>query len=450
MTSKYLCFAAFAMALLACEPASAYRYADYSAGRSFFSDGQQWTFRRADASGVESAYSINARVVGDTVISSYMDYYGDVVRVDQPCKAISVTTDEPGVPERRYAAYEWDAEVYVHSAKTSDFVQMLGFNKRENVKILYCGEKWSIDRVDYVNPHGRLLKRYACSGVGLGKSSKWIYRVGADTLWLNSNKWAAPGYLRMVNYYDPKDDATYLPQDFVAAVAVPDNKHYADGKQWVNLSAYDEKRGNEPRQVVMTVTGSEEADHIACKRVEYAIDGEASGHASTVCSIGDVMYERGYMDILSPRYDFSLKPGDMALEGVPESEVVGIDRLSVGGIDRKRIIFKGEKTDSPWKYWVEGIGGNGFNDCLPWEEIEDLMDMPEQYIPGTFVKCIEGGKTAFEQKDFSEGRSAIEQISVDGNLLIDANTPAYTLDGRRAAGLAPGRIVIIKGRKYLL
>lgn len=451
MASRILSATALAAILTLQLSAAEYHYDDYSAGRSFFTDGQEWIFSRADRNGTQSAYSVKATVTGDTVISSYMDYMGDIVRVDQPCKSIRVTTDEPGAKPQHFAAYEWDAEVYVYSDMAKDFVMLLNFNKPENIKILYNGEKWNTDRVDYVAPHGRLLKRYACSGVGTDKSSRWIYRVGADRVWLSDSKWSNPGSLTLVSYHDPKDDATYLPEDFDADTFVADNKFYTDGKEWIYLSAYHESKGNPDVPVHAKVSADQEADHVNCKRIDYFIEGNDSEYSSTVCSAGNVMYERGYMDMLVPRFDFNLTPGDRAVDREAMSEVVGVDYVSVNDINRKRIIFKGESKDSAWKYWVEGIGGNAGNDALPREEMED---MPEAYVPGTFVRCIEDGRTVFEQSDFNKDRSGIEVVGTDDAPGI-LNGNAFTLDGLRStgitsSGISGGRIVVIAGQKYLL
>ena len=446
MASRIFSVFSLAVGLTLQLSAATYHYDDYSAGRSFFSDGQEWIFSRFDQNGTETAHSLKATVTGDTVISSYMDYYGETVRVDQPCKAIRLTSDEPGSTPQTFAAYEWDAEIYVYSDVAKDFVMLLNFNKPENIKILYNGEKWSTDRVDYVAPHGQLLKRYVCSGVGTDKSARWIYRVGADRIWLSTSKWSNPGSLRLVAYHDPGNDATYLPEDFNAPTFVADNKFYPDGREWIYRSGYHESKGNPEVLIHAKVSADQEAEHINCKRIDYFAEGKDSEYSSTVCSAGGVMYERGYMNMLVPRFDFNLVPGDRAVAREPMSEVTGVDYVSVSDISRKRIIFKGESTDSAWKYWVEGIGGNAGNDALPREEMED---MPDAYIPGTFVRCIEDGRTVFEQEDFSKGRSGIETVNDDYASDIN-DSESFTLDGLHAAGMSRGRIIVIRGKKYLL
>ena len=95
---------------------------------------------------------------------------------------------------------------------------------------------------------------------------------------------------------------------------------------------------------------------------------------------------------------------------------------------------------------MEGIGGNAGNDALPREEMED---MPDAYIPGTFVRCIEDGRTVFEQEDFSKGRSGIETVNDDYASDIN-DSESFTLDGLHAAGMSRGRIIVIRGKKYLL
>lgn len=447
MIPRFTIYLFFAILFMASFSVSGYRYDDYSEGRFFFSDGQEWIFRRLDSNNVESPYRIKARVVGDTTISSYMDYYGEVVRVDQPCKIIRVISDAPDVPERRFAAYEWDAEIYVYSEEARDFVQMLIFNKSENVKFLNSGEKWNTDRVDYVSPHGRLLKRYSCSGVGIDKASKWIYRVGADCLWLNSSKWVDSGSLRLVSYYDPKDNVTYYPEDFEVESFTPDNKFYNDGKEWIYHSGYYEQRGNSDVFVHMVVDGDEEIEHMQCKRISYFLEGSEVGHTTTACSADGIMYERGYMNILTPRFNFNVVPGDIININDPASEVIGVDYVEVLNNHYKRIIFKGESSDSEWKYWVEGIGGNGTNDGLPYEEMENLSDI---YIPGTFVKCIENGEVIFEQNDFCMGRSSIDSLPADYESNFEERIKIYTLEGVQTKNLAPGRIIVRQGNKYLL
>ena len=83
-----------------------------------------------------------------------------------------------------------------------------------------------------------------------------------------------------------------------------------------------------------------------------------------------------------------------------------------------------------------------------------MEDMPEVYIPGTFVRCIEGGRTVFEQPDFNKDRSGIDAVGTDDAPGI-LNGKAFTLDGLRSTGITGngihgGRIVVIAGQKYLL
>lgn len=422
---------------------AAFEYVNYSEGRRFFADGQQWTFIRHREDENHPPVEVRARVEGDTAISTYMDYYGDIVQIVQPCKKIIVTHANDPQTEKRYAAYEWDAEVYVHSEKVNDFVQMLGFCRKENVKFLFCGEKWNAEHVDYTAPHGEPLKRCVCRSMVAEKSYVSLYKAGADRVWLSGSKWTEGGMLELAEYHAP-DGTLYSPADFEAPLFVPDNAMYPEGKEWVYASRYHETHGNPDRLVHMRVEDDETLDHVACKRAVYSLDGGEAGHASAVCSHDGVMYERGYMGLLNPRFDFNIVAGDLAKAGLADSRVTGIDISERDGVKRRRINFAGESnTDSEWKYWVEGIGGNAGNDMLPWSEMEDF---PEIYMPGTFSVCNEMGFETYSLADFSAGRSDVGEMFAhaganEGNI--------YTLDGLKAH-LAPGRLVVCGGRKLLL
>lgn len=421
---------------------SAYRYDDYSAGRSFFSDGQEWVFIRNSSDGGEG-FRIKATVTGDTVISSYMDYYGQTVRVDQPCKAISVVSDDPSRARRSFAAYEWDAEIYVYSDNAREFVMMAAFNRPENVKFLDCGEKWSVGRVDYVAPKGRMLKRYTCSAVAGDRSSVWVYRAGADRVWINESKWDEGGSLSLVSYSDPADGSVWTPEDYMADTCVPDNRFYSEGKEWIYKSAAAERRGDPDKLVHMEVGEEMLSEHMPCRMAAYHAEGEPVGHESTVCSLGDVMYERGYMGMLVPRFDFGIGQGERADSGDLSSEVAGIDYIEINGVSRKRILFKGENSASVWNYWVEGIGAPSGDGLL---RRDDFDDMPDVYVPGSFVRCVEGGHTVFEAADFSVGRSSVGELNEDSP---HQEKEMYTAGGMRCSGATTGSIVICRGKKYV-
>lgn len=186
----------------------------------------------------------------------------------------------------------------------------------------------------------------------------------------------------------------------------------------------------------MVVDGDEEIEHMQCKRISYFLEGSEVGHTTTACSADGIMYERGYMNILTPRFNFNVVPGDIININDPASEVIGVDYVEVLNNHYKRIIFKGESSDSEWKYWVEGIGGNGTNDGLPYEEMENLSDI---YIPGTFVKCIENGEVIFEQNDFCMGRSSIDSLPADYESNFEERIKIYTLEGVQTKNLAAGQ-----------
>lgn len=424
--------------------AQGYRYDDYSQGRSFFSDGQEWKFTRHTADGIASDYAMTAKVLGDTAVSYYMDYYGEVVRVDQPSKIIRVVSEDPSVSEKRYAAYEWDAEIYVYSDKAKEFVQLLTFNKKENVKTLYNGEKWQFNTVDYIYPGNILMKRCATGAMYSDKTSDWIYRIGADRLWLSETKWENPGYLQMESYFEPKEGVTYTPEVFESETFTPDNLYYPDGKEWIYRSAYYEKKGQQDVYVHQKVEEPEEFEHVMCKKVSYVLEGSDSGETALVCSHDGVMYERGYMGLLSPRFDFRLSVGDRALADAEDSEVTAVDQIEVNGEIRRRLTFKGLTAGTQWKYWVEGIGANAGNDMMPREEMEDLSEI---YFPGSFIRCEENGETKFEAPDFAADPAGVCTVTGEN----DANEgTVYQIDGMRVTDLRPGAIVIKSGRKYLL
>lgn len=437
-------FILIAIPVLSVMVAHGYRYDDYSAGRSFFSDGQEWKFTRHNADGVMSDYAVTAKVLGDTVISYYMDYYGEIVRVDQPCKIIQVISDKSGVSEKRYAVYEWDAEIYVYSDKAKEFVQLLTFNKKENVKILYCGEKWQVGTVDYIYQADRLMKRCRTNALNSDKSSDWVYRIGASRLWLSENKWENPCCLEMVSYREPKGGEMLTADVFDSDTFVPDNSCYPDGREWVYNSAYYENRGQQDILVHQRVEGPEEFEHIMCKKVSYRLEDRDSEETGLVCSHDGIMYERGYMGMLMPRFDFRLEVGERALPNVPDSEVVAVDDIEVKGYIRRRLTFKGLTNDSQWKYWVQGIGANSGNDMLPREEMEDLSEI---YYPGSFVRCEENGKIVFSAEDFQTPPAGVRSVNVNDE---DESELVYQLNGTRVSTLRPGAIMIKSGRKYLL
>lgn len=420
--------------------AAQYRYDSYSAGRNFFTDGQEWKFRRPASNGLpERSYSV--KVLGDTAVSYYMDYYGEVVRVDQPTKIILLETDDKSEKPRRFAAYEWDAEVYVYSDKAKDFVQMLNFNKKEGVKFLFNGEKWSADFADYVYPASRLLKRYRCSGVGLDKNASWIYRIGADRIYLSESKWASgEGTLEFVSYYDPLDNHTYGPEVFGSPTFEPDNACYPEGREWVFNSGYYERRG-QSRPASMKVGGTKNLNHVVCREVTFSLDN-TDGETALVCSHDGVMYSQGYMGMLTPRYDFRLQPGMRALRDVPQSEVKAVDRIEVNGRSLRRITFKGVDSGSEWKYWVEGFGGNSSNDMLPYEEMDDMSEI---YMPGSFIECRQGEEVLFEAADFLREGSGLHSMLASGS-----DTPVYmTLDGKILSSPLPGCLIIRPGKKSI-
>lgn len=445
MKQKAIVVLTLAVAGISALTGRGYRYEDYSQGRSFFAEGQEWKFTRHGVDGTAAEYEVTAKLVGDTTISSYMEYGGEYVRVDQPCKSVRVVSEDPQVPEKRYAVYEWDAEVYVYSDKTKEFVQMLTFNKTDGVMILYNSEKWQVGQTDYIYPESRLLKRCALSAKNSqDRASVWVYRVGADRLWLSETKWENPGYLQLVSYYDPKDEVTYTSEVFESDTFVPDNLYYPDGKEWVYSSAYYEKKGDPGVYVHQNVESSEEFEHVECKRVSYALEGRESGETALVCSHDGVMYERGYMGMLTPRFDFRLEVGDRALEDVPDSEVAAADVIEVNGEIRRRLTFKGLAAGSEWKYWVEGIGANAGNDMMPREEMDDLSEI---YYPGTFVRCDENGETKFSDTDFNTDPAGAAPVVMDAD---EDGGRVYRIDGVCVRGLQPGAIVIKSGRKYLL
>ncbi len=423
---------------------SGYRYDDYSQGRSFFCDGQEWTFVRNNVDGIASDYKETARVIGDTAVSYYLDYYGDIVRVDQPCKIIQVISEGPSVLERRFAAYEWDAEIYVYSDKNKEFVQLLNFNKKENGKMLYCGEKWQVNTVDYIYPEDRLMKRCATGAMSSDKRSNWIYRIGADRLWLSDTKWENPGFLELQSYYEPKGNVTFSVDVFDTDTFVPDNLYYPDGKEWIYSSAYYEGKGQNEVYVHQKVEDSEEFEHVMCKKVSYRLEGSDSQETALVCSHDGVMYERGYMGLLTPRFDFRLSVGERALDDVPESEVMSVGNIEVNGVILRRLVFRGLATGSQWQYWVEGIGANAGNDMMPRDEMEDLSEI---YYPGRFIRCEENGQTKFTANDFSIGMACLNQV-IDGKEFEDSKV--YQIDGKCVKGVTPGAIIIKSGRKYLL
>ena len=424
-----------------------YRYDDYSEGRKFFSDGQEWKFSRISSNGQPTGYTLEAKIEGDTAISYYMDYYGEIVRVDQPCKIIKVSSDAPDAKPASYAAYEWDAEIYVYSDSTSSFVQILNFQKKENVKFLYNGEKWQVDRADYVYPKGRLLKRYNCSALNSDVSSSWIYRVGADNILLNADRWGSDGSLRLENYYDPEEEVYYSAEDFDAPSFQPDNAYYPEGKEWVYVSGYYQNKGDYTKLAHSKVSGSGEMDHVDCKKLNYWLEGsETNTETALVCSHDGVMYERGYMGLLSPRYDFRLRKGDRAVKDVAASEVTGVEDIEINGQSLRCIHFKGtNRGTSNWNCWIEGIGSDDAADMLPYSEMESLSEI---YFPGKFVNCLQGDNVIFTPSDFSA--AATGDSGIDGVVQIsDTPQKGYTLDGLESKEIAPGRIVIRNGRKYL-
>ena len=442
---KFLIFSLFLLTGYSVGMSATYRYDDYSEGRNFFANGQEWKFSKIDREGKDTGFKIEAKVVGDTAVSYYMDYYGEIVRVDQPSKIIKVSSDDPDYKPKSFAAYEWDAEIYVYSDKAQEFVQILNFQKKENVKFLYNGEKWQVDRADYVYPKGRLLKRYNCSKLNSEVTSNWIYRVGADNLQLSATKWDLDGTLKLESYYDPDDDVEYTPDAFELSAFEPDNAYYPEGKEWIYVSGYHQNKGDYTKLAHSKVSGLGEVDHVACHKLNYWLEGsEDSTETAFVCSHDGVMYERGYMGLLSPRYDFRLKVGDRALKNVPESEVTKVDEIEKDGKTLRRIRFKGNsRAASKWDYWVEGIGSNNASDMLPYSEMESLSEI---YFPGQFVNCLQDGKVIFSPSDFSTGDSGVNQIEQDNVL----SGKEYTLDGLENRGIAPGRIVIRNGKKYLI
>jgi len=426
-------------------PVYSYRYDDYSQGRSFFSDGQEWKFTRHDKDGLASEYEVTAKVQGDTAISYYMDYYGEIVRIDQPSKIIRVISEDPQVSEKRYAAYEWDAEIYVYSDKAQEFVQLLTFNKKEGMKILYNGEKWQFRTVDYIYPADRLMKRCCTGAMYSDKTSDWIYRIGADHVWLTDTKWENPGMLQLVSYFEPEGNITYPAEVFETETFTPDNLYYPEGKEWVYCSAYYEKRGENNVFVHQTVEEPMEFEHVSCKKASYRIEGKDSSETAPVCSHDGVMYERGYMGMLSPRFDFRLSKGDHALPDAADSEVTAVDRIEVNGEIRRRLTFRGLQSGSHWQYWVEGIGANSGNDMLPRDD--ETEGLSEIYFPGTFVRCEENGVIKFSASDFDADSSGLHTITdekeADGEKV-------YRIDGIRVPGHTPGAIMVKSGRKYLL
>lgn len=422
-----------------------YRYDSYSPGRNFFSDGQQWTFLHRGADGSLSGRTYTATVAGDTAVSYYMDYYGEIVRVDQPCKIIRLNSSSSEKFEKRFAAYEWDAEIYVYSDLAQDFVQMLNFNKKEGAKFLYGGEKWQADRVDYTSPGPRLMKRYACSRMSDGRTSSWAYRAGADRLWLFDGKWDENGMLELSSYFDPQDGMEYTTGIFSVPSFIPDNAFYPEGREWTYQSKYYESRG-ENRLVTMRVGEEKEYFHVPCREVGYSLeDSDSDGETGLVCSDGQVMYAPGYMGLLSPQYDFRLQPGERALRDEPDSEVVARDVIEIDGRNLIRLVFKGKDKNSDWKYWVESIGGNSANDMLPYEEMDDPSEI---YRRGSFVELRQGTDVLFEASDFGKEGSGIcnftEEQGSDAIRIV-------SLDGKLMKTPRPGSLILLPdGRKHLV
>ena len=128
--------------------------------------------------------------------------------------------------------------------------------------------------------------------------------------------------------------------------------------------------------------------------------------------------------------DFNLKKGDVATR---LGEVVtDVDYVEAYGVRRKRLKI------GKFFCWVEGIGCDDENGLAP------RIPIPTFNICSRILKCYEGGKLVFTDKDFLTNTTSIGRVADD----IIQTEYLYNLQGERV--FRPSKGIYIKGSRKVV
>lgn len=425
----------------------AYDYGEGSDGRFFFSDGQEWRFKVTDpAKNSGNPYEVTAKLAGDTAIVDYYYTGGEPVQIVHPCKRVIVSSDIKGIPEARYAVYEWDVEIYAFCDKAGDFIEMMRYTLNEGQKILRNGKKWSIDKVDYAAPQGRALKRYTASSQQDDRTLVWMYRAGANNLSVNSTYWNGNREYDLISFKDA-DGREYGADDFTVATFVPDNSYFPENKEWKykRYEGWYEEDGEDKGSVSYyynMISGDMEIDHVNCKNRRSWSEGSSStAYEQAVCSHAGISYAKETVTgMLLPEYDYTVNTGNNVNY---YGKVGATETINVGGKEYRAMTFKEGWYPDMRNIWVEGIGGNSNNSIL---SIGEPMPTTPQKILLEEVNI--DGTSVFTGADF-EKVSAVKEINSGISNGGAENSKIYDLNGAECEQIRRGNVYIKDGKKII-
>lgn len=418
-----------------------------SVDEDFLEEGMKWTYvRNGEVTGSDP--DMFTAEVGASATLQHKDYDSDgkVITTSSKCRQVIVNGqgDEPRI---FYVLDKMNA-LYVYDSGSKFMLPVANFMTKpgESFENKFESKSGTVETVGFVYASDLCRKKVKYSFTDTTQT--WIYGIGANHLTLSSEDKSETATYSFSSLEMP--GSVTLSQDvFESPAFVPSNEYYPEGKRWLYmrhyLSPYDDM---EDEYYTFTVTGEKDFYGVTCKRL---VMGDKEGNPDADPTVDLECNYNGQVYILNEtfgtfmlKYDYNIPVGQEAQAGNPNSEVIETNEVEASGITRKRLVFAEYETEDefvirPWRYWVEGIGGNSTN--YMYNEV--LGPLATTRLEAVY----ENGGCIFTYADFSKGLSGINGIEPDTS--SQKEEAIYNLKGLRLTAAPKGEPYIEGGKLKL-